>query len=207
MPTVESSASACRGVRPAMSRSGAISASGTSTKARSNSLGCGSVSRSVDAEVVVGEQVEIERARPPAPLMGAVAAERPLDPVQGEQQRVRIEVGVDRDAGVDEARLLLVAPRRRGVVGGAGEQRGLRHAADPDDGLFERRADVADIAAERNQDLGHRSAAGARDDDADVVEDRGDRGVRLGTVTFTALTRTNAARIASAHRAGGALSR
>ena len=71
-------------------------------------------------------------------------------------QRVGIEIGVDRDAGIDEARLLLVAPRRRGVIGGAGEQRGLRHAADPDDGLLERRADVADIAAERDQGLGHR---------------------------------------------------
>ena len=42
MPLVSSSASASCTRRPAITRSGAISASGTSTKARSNSRGCGS---------------------------------------------------------------------------------------------------------------------------------------------------------------------
>ena len=42
--SVERPASAWLAVRPAMTRSGAISASGTSTKARSNSRGCGRVS-------------------------------------------------------------------------------------------------------------------------------------------------------------------
>ena len=44
IPSVESCASAAATLRPAMIRSGTISASGTSTKARSNSRGCGSVS-------------------------------------------------------------------------------------------------------------------------------------------------------------------
>src|SRR5262249_54441428 len=44
IPSVESPASASRTLRPAMTRSGTISASGTSTKARSNMRGCGRVS-------------------------------------------------------------------------------------------------------------------------------------------------------------------
>ncbi|OIQ66427.1 hypothetical protein GALL_520010 [mine drainage metagenome] len=44
IPSVESCASAEATLRPAITRLGAISASGTSTKARSNRRGCGSVS-------------------------------------------------------------------------------------------------------------------------------------------------------------------
>src|SRR5262249_53670014 len=44
IPSVERPVSASATRRPAMTRSGAISASGTSTKARSNRRGCGSVS-------------------------------------------------------------------------------------------------------------------------------------------------------------------
>ena len=50
IPSVESAASASRTLRPAMRRSGAISASGTSTKARSNRRGCGSVSSGLSSE-------------------------------------------------------------------------------------------------------------------------------------------------------------
>ena len=56
----------------------------------------------VDLDVVIGDQIEVERARTPVPLLGAVAAEFLLDLVQREQQRVRVEAGVDLDAGVDE---------------------------------------------------------------------------------------------------------
>src|SRR5438309_1108357 len=68
---------------------------------------------------------------------------------------MRIEVGLDLDAGIDEARLLFVAPGRRGIVGRACQQRRLRHAADIGDRLRKCRANVADIAAKRDQNASH----------------------------------------------------
>ena len=60
---------------------------GTSTKARSNSRGCGSVkSGRVEREIVVGENVDVERARSPAALLRAIAAECPLDGLRARQQ-------------------------------------------------------------------------------------------------------------------------
>ena len=44
--------------------------------------------RLVDPDVVVGDQVEVEGARAPMLLGGAVAAEFLLDLVQREQQRI-----------------------------------------------------------------------------------------------------------------------
>ena len=49
----------------------------------------------VEPYVVVGEQIEVQRTRPPMPLMGAVAAELFLDPMQRGKQPMRIEPGVD----------------------------------------------------------------------------------------------------------------
>ena len=75
-PRSTAAASAAATLRPAIRRSGAISASGTSTKARSNSRGCGSVSSGLSMDdVVIGDQVEVEGARTPARFLGAVAAE------------------------------------------------------------------------------------------------------------------------------------
>ncbi len=51
--------------------------------------------------VVIGDHVEIERPRTPVPLGNAVAAELVFDPVQREQQRVRIEFGLDLDCRID----------------------------------------------------------------------------------------------------------
>jgi len=64
----------------------------------------------LQADVVIGDHVEIERARAPASLLGSHAAEFLLDFLQHEQERVRIETGLDLDAGVDEGILVLVAP-------------------------------------------------------------------------------------------------
>ena len=66
-----------------------------------------------------------------------------------------IEAGFDFDAGIDEAGLLLVAPGRRGVIRRSRQQGGLRHAADVGDRLLKGRADIADIAAECDQDVSH----------------------------------------------------
>ena len=111
--------------------------------------------RPVEDDIVIGDQIEIQRARAPAGFRAAIAAELFLDLVQRVQQRVRVEAGLDFDAGVDEAVLIFVAPGRGGVVGGARDEHGLRHAADVGDGLAEGLADVSDVAAERDQHAGH----------------------------------------------------
>ena len=113
--------------------------------------------RSVDRNVVIGDQIEVEGARTPAFFLFAVAAELFLDFVQGKQQRVRIEAGFDFDAGVDEAVLLLPALWRRQVIGGTREQGGLRHAADVADRFAKYAADIADIAPERDQNICHQN--------------------------------------------------
>ena len=117
--------------------------------------------RLVDPDIVIGDQVEVEGARTPARLTGAVAAELLFDLVQREQQRVRIEAGFDLDAGVGEGRLVFLAPGRGGVIRRPRQQGGLRHAANIGDGLVECRADVADIAAERDQHVSHVRAIAA----------------------------------------------
>ena len=151
LPSTGLQARACTR-RPAMTRSGAISASGTRTKARSNRRGCGSVRpASRERDIVVGDQVEVEGARAPARLAGPVATMFRLDRVQHAQQRMGIEAGLDLDAGVDEARLFGIAPGRRRVVGGSRPQGRVRELAEVRDGLLERRADIADIAAQRNE--------------------------------------------------------
>ena len=73
--------------------------------------------RLVDRNIIIGDQIEVEGTRTPAPFVGPIAAELPFDPVQRKQQRVGIEVGFDFDAGIDESSLLLIAPGRGGVIG------------------------------------------------------------------------------------------
>ena len=75
----------CRSVDPGqcvlhgdvpIARSGAISASGTSTKARSSNPRMRQRQPSVAMRhIVIGQQVDVERPRAPALLVGAVAAE------------------------------------------------------------------------------------------------------------------------------------
>ncbi len=113
IPSVERCASASRTRRPAMTRSGAISASGTSTKARSNSpwmrqrqFGL------VEPDIVVGDQVEVEGARDPSgsPWRGRGRTSASILCSRG-QRRVRIEAGFDLDAGVGEGAWSSLAPR------------------------------------------------------------------------------------------------
>ncbi len=111
--------------------------------------------RFVEDGVVIGDQIEIQRARSPAFFGAAVSAEFSLDLVQREQQRVRVEAGVDLDAGVDETSLVLVALWRRGVVGRTGKKFGLRHAAVVGDGLAKSLPHVSDVSPECDQDAGH----------------------------------------------------
>ena len=53
--------------------------------------------RLVERDIVVGEQVDVDRARPPALLARAVAAERALDLERAGEQRLRRQRGLDRD--------------------------------------------------------------------------------------------------------------
>ena len=162
IPSVESCASASATRRPAMTRSGAISASGTSTKARSNSPRMRQRQfRLVEPDIVIGDQIEVEGARTPARLLRAVAAELLLDLVQREQQRMRVEAGFDLDAGVGETAPAVPRPRagwcsRRNARAGrpASCRKYWRWP-------FECRADVADIAAERDQHVRHVRAIAA----------------------------------------------
>src|SRR5262249_39086458 len=63
--------------------------------------------------------------------------------------------GRDRDAEVDERRLILHAPRRRAVVGGARQQPHDVSVAKRRHGLVERRSRIAHVAAERDQGVRH----------------------------------------------------
>ena len=63
--------------------------------------------------------------------------------------------GLDRDAEIDERRLVFEAPGRRAVVGRARDQPHLLAVAQQRDGAVENGPAVADIAAERQPGLGH----------------------------------------------------
>ena len=116
---------------------------------------------SVEDDVVIGENVDVERPRPPPPLMGAVAAEGAFDLLRPRQQRLRREPRLGLEAEIDERRLVLDPPRRRRIVGRAGDEAHVLAVAEHRDGMVERVADLADIAAERQQRLSHDASARA----------------------------------------------
>src|SRR6266545_674457 len=91
--------------------------------------------------------------RPPAPLVSAVAPERALDAERAVEQRMRGELGRHAKAEIDERGLVLDAPGRRAVVGGAGDQPDGCTVAHALDRRLERRAHIADITAQRQQRL------------------------------------------------------
>lgn len=66
----------------------------------------------VDVQVVVQQQVEVDRPRPPA-RADALAPEPPLHVEQVVEERARRERRLDLRGGVQERRLRLVAPRLR----------------------------------------------------------------------------------------------
>ena len=153
--SIWASASAMR--IPAMRRSGAISASGISTKARSSARGCGRVSSAcVERHAVIGDQVDIERARTPALLARAVAPELASRPSgRGPAAPAAKASVVGDDRAIDERRLVGDAPGRRAVVGRARDELDGRSVAQRRDGAVERFAHIPDIAAERDQRFSH----------------------------------------------------
>ena len=147
-------------VRPAITRSPAISASGTRTKARSRRRGCGRVRpSSVEPDIAVGKNVDVGGARTPALFMRAVTAELQLHRLRSRQEVARAERGLHRDAQVDERRLVFEPPGRRAVVGRALRQFDRDAVAKNGHGAIENSPAVSDIAAERDQRLGHGLAA------------------------------------------------
>ena len=156
MPLVSTRSSASRTRTPAITRSGAISASGTSTKARSNRCGCGKIRSAIgEDEIVIGEKVDVDRARSPAAFAGTVAPERAFALLGARQQFMRRERGGNANHGVDEWRLVGDAPGRRPVIGRARVRRTAVAIAEHDNGPIESRTHIADIAAKRDECLGH----------------------------------------------------
>jgi len=102
IPRVESCASAAATLRPAMRRSGAISASGTSTKARSNSRGAATSVPAFESQRRHRRSDRGPGCADPSAFHSPDRGRTSFDLVQGEQQRVRIEAGFDFDAGIDE---------------------------------------------------------------------------------------------------------
>ena len=152
MPLASNRSSASRTRMPPIVRSGAISASGAKTKARSNRRGCGSVrSGSLKDKVAVSKDVEVEHARSPAALGFAVAAQRAFNRECARQQIARRQRSGDGNDGVDEGRLIGDAPRRRAIIRRARQQPHRGAVAQHGDCSIECLPHVADIAAERDQ--------------------------------------------------------
>ncbi len=61
--------------------------------------------------VVIGEKIDIDRAWSPADFFLAVAAELLLRSCMPLQQRARRQVGCDREAHIDECRLVGALPQ------------------------------------------------------------------------------------------------
>src|SRR5215831_8950579 len=106
-------------------------------------------------EIVIGDEVDIDRTRAPAAFLAALASERALDRLRPSQKRARREAGFDRDAEIDERRLVFDPPRRGAIVRGADEKAHFFAVAKRGDRAIERVAHVSDIAAERDERFSH----------------------------------------------------
>src|SRR5215475_2782329 len=106
-------------------------------------------------EIIVSDEVDIERTRAPAAFLGALASERALDRLRPSQKRSGRQGGFDRDAEIDERWLVFDPPRRGAVVRGAGEKAHIFAVAKRGDRTIERLAHVSNIAAERDERFSH----------------------------------------------------
>src|SRR5262249_19489149 len=78
-----------------------------------------------------------------------------LDRLRASQKRAGRQAGFDRDAEIDEGRLVFDPPRRRAVVRGAGEKAHVFAVAKRGDRAIERVAHVSNVAAERDERFSH----------------------------------------------------
>src|SRR6185437_2389047 len=109
----------------------------------------------VQRHVIVGQQIEIDRAGSPMALVRAVAAERAFAGLHARQQRMRGKRSGDRNQGVDEGRLVGHTPGRGAVIGRARRELYRAVVAEERNGAIEGGAHVAHIAAERDEGFGH----------------------------------------------------
>ena len=108
----------------------------------------------LQCDLVVSQNVDIDRPRAPAPFARPVTAERTFNVLHAYEQGVRLERGRHNDHRIDEGRLVGNAPRRGAVIARARDKPHGAIGAQHGNGAFERSADVAQIAAERQQSFG-----------------------------------------------------
>src|SRR6202522_1433862 len=106
-------------------------------------------------QIIVAEDVEVDRPRSPPPFARPVAPEFPLELRGKREQIVRCKRRCHRDDRIDEWRLLGDAPWRRPGIGRADGYSHRLVFGQQRYGLIERRPDVAHIAAQRDESLGH----------------------------------------------------
>src|SRR6516165_3094223 len=116
--------------------------------------------RRVHAEIVVSEEIDVDRARSPSTFTGALTAQRPLDGLRPAEELVRGEVRFHRNAKVYKRVLILDTPGRSAVVRGAGKQANIAGLAQQCDCAVEGTAGIADVAAQPQERLSH--ACGGR---------------------------------------------
>jgi hypothetical protein len=117
--------------------------------------------RRLQRQVIIGEEIDVDGPRTPPLLMAALAPERPLHGLCAREQLMRGQSGFELQAGIDERRLILDAPRRCAIIRGAREQPYVALAAQHCHCSTERSAHIAHIAAEPDQCLRHGPSARA----------------------------------------------
>src|SRR2546423_841969 len=144
--------------------------------------------RQTPARAVSRDPVDIQRPRP-VPAAGVPSPARRLFQYPGPGQPILRagRVVVDQQGGVEEGRLLVVAPRR-GLVHPASDQ---QHAGQGLDGTAEVPEPVAQVAAEREDGPGHRVPLVFRTVTATSVNSCGIGAPGLCTVTVAAPTRSS----------------
>ena len=109
----------------------------------------------VQRHIVIGDDVDIGRARPVSLFMRAIPPELQFDLLGAFEKLARRERRFHRNGEVDEMRLVLEAPWRRPIVGRARGQPHVLAVAEQGDGTVENGPAVSDISAEGQQRFNH----------------------------------------------------
>ena len=94
--------------------------------------------RLVHDQIVIGENIDVDRARAPAALLASLSAKSALDLDRTLKQRVRIKRRCDHDHGIDESRLVDGAPGRGAVIRRARDKPHRPAGAQARNGVIER---------------------------------------------------------------------
>ena len=144
----------------------------------------------VQHNVVIGENIDVDRARSPAPFLPPIAAQRPFDALYAYKQCVRIEQGRYDDRRIDKRRLVRNAPRRRAIIRRARDKAHGAIGAQHCNGALERGADVAEIAAQREQSFGQRLIHDLRLRARSIVTPTSSNVAAIGACGLCTVTRT-----------------